>query len=251
MDRFEQIEKYLQDKMDVSERSAFEAKIAADDELLAEVNTIRDLILGVESYQLRDKLKGKKIGELTVDSIDSSGSKTVMKVSQKTSDRFSFRYLAVAASIIGVCFAGWWMMQEEGRGSQDMLFAQAFYTDPGLPTPMSETNNYAFYDAMVDYKMEKYDIALAKWENVTTGIGKDTLAYYKGVSHLKMKNLTEAMSELQSISASSPLSDKAHWSLIGIYIKTKEYAKAKELINQLPTSTSPKYEEIKSFLESK
>lgn len=243
MENFEKIERYIQDKMNADERTAFEIEMNSNPEIEQEMNVIRDLILGVETYGLKQKLSGRKIGQ------EESTDDTIRVVEMPKKKASPLRYLAIAASFAAVLFCGYWMMQPSLSHEQKML-ADAFYVDPGLPTPMSETNNYNFYDAMVDYKMGKYDVALEKWNKVTTGIGLDTLSYYKGIASLNADKSTKAIEELSAVPESSSFSDKAKWYTLSIYIKNGELDKAKSIINQLPPNINPKYEAIKSFLES-
>ena len=217
-----------------------------------EVDVMRDLIIGVESHGLKNALKGRKIGESTSNNSEIKNTEVnknnVISINKKKA--FSFRTLAAAASFAGIFFLGWWMMQSPVN-SEDQLFADAFYTDPGLPTPMSETNNYNFYDAMVDYKMEKYDLALEKWNKPSLQIGKDTLNFYKGMALVNKGDFQQSISILNKIDKSSSFYDKANWYKVRILIDQGKYQEAKALLETIPKSTNPLYDKIVSYLKEK
>jgi thioredoxin-like negative regulator of GroEL len=131
------------------------------------------------------------------------------------------------------------------------LFSEAFFPDPGLPTRMSETQNYNFYDAMVDYKMEKYEVALQKWENVKEGIGADTLQFYQGMALLNLGKNEEAKSKLSEVPQSSDFKNLADWYLVSLYIKSGKFSEAKALMGKIPSNINSNYKAIQSFLETK
>src|SRR5690606_23244373 len=78
------------------------------------------------------------------------------------------------------------------------LYAEFFVPDPGLPTTMSSTNNYTFFDAMVNYKQGDYKTAIKKWETLeAANTENDTLIYFLGVAHLAKGNTEDAISYLE------------------------------------------------------
>jgi hypothetical protein len=239
MENFEQIERFLLGRMTEEERRAFEIQLSTDENLRKEKEDLEVLIIGIESKGFKDKLKGRKIGEPS--SIkDEKSPRTIF---------LTLRKLSIAASLVGIIVASWYFLQPTTDPYQE-LYASSFSPDPGLPTPMSETDNYTFYDAMVDYKMEKFDLAISKWSQMEGSIGSDTLNYYLGMAHLNVENLTEAESILKTIPESSSFSDMAKWYLVRIYLDQKELQKAKEVFNSLPNDVHPKYNVVKDFFDN-
>ena len=240
MENFDLIERYLLEKMTVEERTAFQERLENEPDLRLEKDAISDLILGVESLGLKNKLSERKIGGETAGKV----------VEMKSTSIFSIQKLAVAASIAAIFFCGWWFLNPD-INEEDLLFSSAFITDPGLPTRMSETTNYDFYDAMVEYKMENYDKAIEIWNTSTTDIGKDTLDYYLGMAYLNQNNYEKAIQKLLGIDKNSAFSDKSKWYVLNILLKEKKYIEAKELMKVLPPSIHPKYDEVSKYLEKK
>lgn len=240
MENFDLIERYLLGKMTAGEKAAFEERLEKEPDLQTEKDTMADLILGVESLGLKNKLKGRKIGE------EANGKVVKMEPKRK----FSFQKLAIAASVAAVFFCGWWFLNP-GLNEDDQLYSSAFVTDPGLPTRMSETENYNFYDAMVEYKMENYDKAIEEWTKSPKNIGKDTLDYYLGMAYLNKGDYSKAEEMLTGVKDDSALSSKAQWYLLSILIKEKKYSEAKQMLKELPSTIHPGYDDVSKYLEKK
>ena len=240
MENFEQIERFLLGRMTPEERRAFEIQLSTDEDLRKEKEDLEIMIIGLESKGLKDKLQGRKIGESTSIKEDKP-TKTIY---------LTLRNLSIAASFIGIIVCSWYFLKPSADPYQE-LYASSFSPDPGLPTPMSETDNYTFYDAMVDYKMEKYELAISKWSQMEGSIGSDTLNYYLGMAHLNNSNLGEAEAILKSIPASSSFADLAKWYLVKIYLDQDEIVKAKEVFSNLPNDMHPKYNDLKEFFDNK
>ena len=245
MENFDTIEKYLLGQMSEEEVREIEARMASDSEFNTEVEHLKTMILGIESFGLKKKLKGRSIGE----SNDNQTEDETKVVEMKTTRTFSIQKLAIAASFAAILFAGWWFMKPGDIGS-DELFSDAFITDPGLPTRMSESDNYNFYDAMVEYKLENYEKALEIWAEVEGTVGADTLNYYIGMAQLNLNNYSEAEKSLASIGTESPFSEKAKWYQLKMLIDNKNYGEAKKLIETISPDVSSSYQEIKSFLQN-
>ena len=245
MENFDTIEKYLLGQMSETEVRDIEARMASDSEFKTEVEHLKTMILGVESFGLKKKLKGRSIGE----SVDNQTEDEIKVVEMKSTRTISFQKLAIAASFTAILFAGWWFLKPGDTGTNE-LFSDAFVTDPGLPTRMSESDNYDFYDAMVEYKMENYEKALEIWAESEGTIGADTLNYYMGMAQLNLNNYSEAEKNLATIDAESPFSEKAKWYQLKMLIDDKKYEEAKKLIETISPDVSSSYQEIKTFLQN-
>jgi len=78
------------------------------------------------------------------------------------------------------------------------LYATYFQPDPGLPTTMSSSTDFLFFEAMVFYKQGDYEKAITKWDPLLKEKPKnDTLNYFLGVAHLANENEDEAITFLQ------------------------------------------------------
>lgn len=193
IEQLETIERYLDHTMDAGEKVQFEAQLAKDTSLQEKVAEIRFLIETVETAALKSKLE--RFHESIKDSktpIIDAPKRTLIRRRSKSS-------IYAIAAILVVAFGLLYFMNAET--STEKLFAKHFIPDPGLPTTMSNTSNFDFYDAMVNYKRAEYDLAIAKWEKLLREKPQnDSLQYFLGVSYLAKGNSSLAEEYLQKLS---------------------------------------------------
>jgi tetratricopeptide (TPR) repeat protein len=184
---FEAIDRYITGEMTEDERIIFEDRIQADEVLKSNVEEQRDLIRAVEESALLEWFNnihhrffgdGKQIG-------------------RKGFFSFSARMYFLAASIILFLAIGSYFLFFH-KNFNERLYATYFKPDPGLPTVMGTSENFAFYDAMVDYKRGKYEKAIQKWEKQQIQKSEnDTLNYFLGVAYLANDNPEKAVLYLE------------------------------------------------------
>lgn len=181
----EHIESYLQDNLSELERDAFEQELKSNAALRQEVDDQRVILLAIQESSLRtsmdqmhEKLEAQNNGVT------------------RLPDRRWIKYSIAASIAVLVGFVG--IMLSRKQNPNDQLFAAHFTPDPGLPTTMSASNNYEFFNAMVSYKQGDYQKAIGVWETLLKEKpSNDTLNYFIGVAHLANDNEEEAISFLQ------------------------------------------------------
>ncbi|MEZ4792204.1 MAG: tetratricopeptide repeat protein [Gelidibacter sp.] len=225
----ESVERYHNHTMPEDERTAFETRLDQDATFRTQVEDIKSLILGIEEQALREQLdEFHKELPIQMDRIE-----TDSKI------RFlHFRKIAVAAIAI-IALGSFWFFN---RSSNERLYETYFKPDPGLPTTMSSSDNFAFFDAMVNYKQGDYQKAIAKWEVLHEKAPKnDTINYFLGVANLTEKNTDKAISFLQEAIAQkeSVFNDDAHYYLGLAYLKKNDKEKAMKFL-KLSTSENSK-----------
>lgn len=215
---FEQIEAYLLDTMDASERFQFETAMADDVLLRNEVNLQRKLVAAVQTA--------------------SFSSNAVQYVTAKESiapvKKMVFKWWHAAAATLLIAAATWFY--QSTTVTPDKLFAGYFHADPGLPVAMSSTNEYGFYDGMVSYKEGNYDRAIEIWTGVKEkGLPADTLQYYLGVACLNKNDYEAAVQHLLPVAENKmgEWHDKAVWYLALAYIKSNHLPEAIKWLQQL------------------
>ena len=152
------------------------------------------------------------------------------------------RYVAAACVLLLITWTGFTFLNNSSQNDNERLFANHFKPDPGLPTTMSSTDNYEFYNAMVSYKQAKYSEAIVKWEALLKEKPKnDTLNYFLGVAHLANGNEGEAITFLQWAAEhqESVFSKETYYYLGLANIKKGNLSKGKELLklSELPEGT--------------
>lgn len=87
----------------------------------------------------------------------------------------------------------------DNSNPSEKIFANYFKPDVGLPLKMSNNNANGFYEGMLNYKQEKYEEAIAKWEVLLKSHPEsDTLNYFLGVANLALGNSDKSLEYLQN-----------------------------------------------------
>ncbi|MBE7177182.1 MAG: hypothetical protein INR69_12300 [Mucilaginibacter polytrichastri] len=199
---FEKIENYLLDQMNAQEREIFESEMSADPDLLAEVQLHRRLIAAVEAGSFTREHDPAK----------TSGTKNIFRI--------NFRWwYAVAAALL--LFAGFFWLYKSNENTPARLYAQNFTADPGLPTEMGITTDYAFNDGMVSYREGDYRGALKKWQHLAkSAAAGDTLRYYIAMAHMNLDQPARAITQLNAVAQSAgELKTNATWYLALAYLR--------------------------------
>ena len=223
--RFERIEAYVLGSMSLDERALFDQELAHEPTLRAEMELQRENTLAIELGGMERMLR-------------SVGAEHAGTSSVRGSDWS--RYLKYAAVIALVLSGTFWVSTRPSRSER--LFADNFTADPGLPVAMSATNDLAFQDAMVAYKLGDYAEARSKWsEQLQAAPANATLRFYIASAALAMDDQTAAVPLFESIAAdpASAFHTKAQWYLFLAYVKAGDIAKAKAL----PIDDDPTYGE--------
>jgi tetratricopeptide (TPR) repeat protein len=229
---FERIEDFLLGRMSESEKINFEKSIQEDSALAQAVKEQKNLITAIESEGMRADL------ESIHDELYGSNS-------QKRRPYLLFSAAASLAVLIG--FGFWFFFLNESDAD---LIAEYAYIDPGLPVPMSATDSYDFYDAMVDYKTEDYNIAIEKWTPLLSDDpGNDTLNYYIGAAFFNLSEYDKANPYLKKVALSenSTFSHKANYMLFLSDWRSGDEAAVR---NFTPSENSPFLPEIRAIQES-
>ena len=218
-DVLETIERYINKTMTSNEIISFEKKLQSDSKFKAQFEDIKILLLGIETQSLKEKLDSFH------EDIPFGKSKTSI-----VKPLFSIRKFVAAAAII-IAVGSFWFFNQN---TNEKLFVTYFIPDPGLPTTMSETSNFEFYDAMVNYKQGDYNTAISKWEALLEKKPQnDTLNYFLGVAHLANKNEKSAIKHLDIIAQDSNANFKneAYYYLGLAHLKADNVKLAKKNLN--------------------
>jgi len=189
--QFDQIEKYLLNEMTDHEKQEFEEELKHNPSLNESVEQHRTIILTIEREGMREK-----IGQFHKNTIENKGG-TEDKKDKPTFTITRFIPFLVAASVLILVGIGLFRLLTPSL-SNEKIFSEFFEPDPGLITPMSASADYLFYDGMIDYKLNEYEAAITKWEDIKDQFAaSDTLYYFLGVAHLALENDVQAIDYLQ------------------------------------------------------
>ncbi|WP_452225789.1 hypothetical protein [Lacinutrix cladophorae] len=185
---FENIERYLSGSMSPEARKALELKLKNNSALLHYFNEHKIMQEAIETQSLKEQLDIYHSGISADKTLKNNHIKVIS---------FPFKKM-IAAAVLIIALGSFWFINLSSNNEK--LYTQYFKADPGLPTTMGETNNYDFYNAMVNYKQGDYTLAISKWEKLlNTKPKNDTLNYFIGVAHLANKNEKKAILYLSKV----------------------------------------------------
>lgn len=189
----ELFERFLMDKMSIKEKLAFEEQLSAEKDFQQSFEEFKLFFETVEEAGLEAKLED-------FHSAVEPKEETPVKTLDTSKIKFNYRIAASIAILMGI--GGIWFFNMQNPNEK--LFEEYYSPDPGLPTVMGTSDNYKFYEAMVDYKQGNYEIAIEKWEKLLTSKPKnDTLNYFLGCAYLANKSNTEALNYFEETLNSS------------------------------------------------
>lgn len=232
----ETIERYYNGSMAKEEQETFEKRLRQDVSFQQEVEDIKSLLLGIEMQALNEKMD-EFHEDLAIQMITGTPPSKVHFL--------HFRNIAAAVVIIAGSLSFWFF----NGSSSEKLYSTYFKPDPGLPTTMSTTAEYSFYDAMVSYKRGDYKTAISKWEKqAVKSPNNDTLTYFLGVANMAEKQLDKAIPYLvkSSENKSSVFQQDAQFYLGLAYLKKDNKAEAIRYLKRSNSEHSKKLlEELK------
>jgi len=218
-DILETAERYINKTMTSDEVVAFEQKLDNDPTFKTLFEDIKTLLLGIEAQALKEQLHNFH-EELQPNNSETSTVKPL----------FSLRKFVAAAAVI-IALGSFWFFN---NNTNKKLYSKYFTPDPGLATMMSETTNFEFYDAMVNYKQGDYKTAISKWELLLENKPKnDTLNYFIGMAYLANKNEETAITHLNIVTQNQNTNFKsdAYYYLGLAYLKANNVELAKKNLN--------------------
>lgn len=216
--RFETIEAYLLGTMPAADRTGFEAEMADDADLREEVRLQMENTLAIELGGV-SRLLRTITAEQPLDFKDHGAERIGWK-----------RYLKYAAVVAIVVSGSFWMLMRPSVGER--LYAEHYIVDPGLPTPMSATDDPAFADAMVSYKEGQYAEARAKWSPLLQmEPTNDTLRYYIASAWLAAGDASSAVPLLAGLAdePASAFHARSRWFLFLACVRTGDFDRAKAI----------------------
>jgi hypothetical protein len=212
---FEAIEAYVLDRMPAKERALFEQRIVEDAMLREEVELERENIRAVE------------LGGVTRVLREVAAEDRIAVEDRPGTWSRSLKYAAVVAVV--AAGAIWWFTRAP---LHERVFADHFTPDPGLPVEMSASNDPAFHDAMIAYKLADHKEALEKWAPLLkVDPANDTLRFYSANAALALGDAARAIPLFKALAAepSSAFRDRSRWYLFLAHVRMGQLSEAEAL----------------------
>ncbi len=227
----ELFEAYLMDTMDVAEKQKFGQQLSNDNMLGKKFQNFKQQVSYIEESALRSKLEEFHGEYENTRAIGPNRSGQSSKNLKKYMIAASIALIAALGSILFL----------DGGSTEKKLFDEHFSPDPGLPTVMGNNDNYAFYEAMVDYKQGNYGEAIKKWETLLgQRPNNDTLNYFLGVAYLATGEGHRSIGFLRKSldTKNTFFKDDAHFYLGLAHLRTKNKNLAIENLKKSPLRKS-------------
>lgn len=222
---FDKIERYLSNDMAADEQEEFTKMLENEPDLRDQVHEFEILFDAIETQSLKEKMEGFHEHIPEGEGVKLPHRSKLFSLSYKT--------MAVAACIIALLsLGGYWILYQN---SNRALYNTYFSADPGLPTVMGSSDNFEFYDAMVNYKYGDYSLALSKWdEQLKAKPDNDTLNYFAGVSKMALQDTKSAIANLEIVvgQPSGNFEKEAQFYLGLAYLKNNNIDKALKHLKQ-------------------
>lgn len=233
-ERFETIEAYVLGRMSTAERERFEEERSANAVLRAEVDLQRENIRAVELGGL-DRLV-KQVG--SEQPVELNGTRTAARWMPM------LKYAAVLAILFGGAY--FWFSKPT---ASERLYAEYHVVDPGLPVPMSSTDDPVFHDAMVAFKLGDFQEARTKWTSqLIAEPTNDTLQFYIACAELEDGQVQDAITLFQGLSdeQGSIFYAKARWYLFLAHLRMGDVNALRSMNMELDPIYGERVQEILS-----
>ncbi len=232
LEEWEEIEAFLNGSLTAEVEQAFRLQVEKDTVLAAKVEQVKLSLLTVEEAGLRADMESfhSRLQQRPVVSINAHRKMNARK------------WLAIAAVFIAVCVAALLYLQQPSKNER--LFSTFYKADPGLSTTMSQTDDYTFEKAMVEYKTKNYTKAIDSWQLLLKdNPNSDTLNYFIGSAYLALNETATAIPYFENITLKpgSEFVSDACWYLGLALIKAGRVEEGKK---QVEKSERPEKKEL-------
>ncbi len=239
MEKLIHIEQYLTGTLNAQDAVAFERQMQSDPDLATEVQSVRDLIDGID-------LAGRNAFEAKVASWEAS--------LQQTSKRGRVmrpqwvRFASVAAAAIALLLAVYFVEIKNQATDPSQLFAQNFSPYPDELTVMGDGDDT--YDqslanrAMTFYKDQNYPETVLRLDSLIAQAPDISLfQLYKGISHIEMKEYDLAKKSLDIVAKSqSRYTQAAEWYLALVMLDEGNIEAGKKAFQNISTQKGHFYQ---------
>tara|TARA_R110002020_G_scaffold370759_1_gene582391 strand:+ start:767 stop:1519 length:753 start_codon:yes stop_codon:yes gene_type:complete len=224
------IEEYLNEEAVSNETVILKEKLTEISNVQEKIQHVKKVRQGIEDTVRQSKIK--EFHEYV--SVDEKNSNRNTKQNEKT--KLSAIWFAIAAVLV-VLIGLFWMLKTES--TSEKIFASHFTPDIGLPLKMGSSNNYQFYEGMLDYKQGNYKEATLIWEVLLKNNPEsDTLNYFLGVTYLAQGNASTSLKylEKQNLFEEGMFKEDAAYYAALAKIKEGKFEEAKVLLNKNPST---------------
>jgi len=209
----DELERFADGQMSVSEQEAFEQRLEQDEQLSAAYEAYERFTADLRWVAGHETLRHRLAG---LDKRLDQRQDALIRM-QRRRRRKQVRWAVIAGVLLLVLSAALWLLLRPRAVSPDEAWARYYTPDPGLSEAATQrTASPLLIEAMRQYRDGHYPAALHSLRRIPeTSLGADTLLYYTGVMLLRQDEATSARSYLTRASRQpgSALTGKALYHL--------------------------------------
>lgn len=253
MERIEQIELYIEGGMDATARQAFEAEMAQDAALKAEVETYSDLIKGIRLsgqnefmhliHKWEKELSAQEVLAGKMEAAPQAETPLIPLQTQKKTGA-SWWKIAVAACVVLVLGVVFWQFNVPDSNTQD-IYNEAF-SPLSSKMYIERTNSDNFTKALDLYDKKAYTKAKPLFDEVLSGNPDSVIVnLYSGINNLTLGNLPEAEKQLDIVvqSKNPNFLQAAEWYLALLALRANDKDTALQRLEAIRNSPKHDYRE--------
>jgi tetratricopeptide (TPR) repeat protein len=224
------LEQHYQHKLTGKALEEFEHRLSVDHEFAAAVETYRQTREAIASHSdnlLRSKLNA--IGAQKFDNTQVPHPPKIMSLAVQ---------LSIAASILILLTAGWWIYRSvtypENPGELFRAYYESAPIDEGTLRGGNQDHAPAWQTALSKYKTRQFEAAAADFESSLADPGfsqRSAANLYLGCCYLETNAVEKAVKCFQQISNESAYEQQAEWYLALAYLKQNDIAAARKELN--------------------
>jgi FimV-like protein len=216
---------YAGNRLSTEKLKEFEMRLEADQEFKKEFDEYIQIVNGIKEFE-RERLK-----EIMKD-------RKIRFINREPRNKIIYRAVAAAAIILILLVPAYIVYRTTTFTTR--LTAEFYIKDPGLPVTMGASNNQLLGKAMIEYKDGNFQKSLDILNKLLVqNPANDTLNYYAGICNYELNNNTKAAEQFLRISSNeSVFYFPSKYDLGLVYIKNRDFEKAKNVLNEVASGNS-------------
>ena len=238
---FDEIQNYLNSEMSSEAVILFEETLEENEDLKNDLNLFKDIEADLGNTELEEfKKKIKSFSEKKTESIFQNSNQT-----------FSLfrKVVSIAASILLIAFAGWWIINQNNTVLDNELVALANDNFIHYPAQEESRGNEVKSEIYASYEAKEYQLAAITLEQFGIENNSQEALFFAAISYIGINNNEKAIDLLLDLDKTSFLANKIQYYLGLAYLKQGKKTKAINALKLINKSDIFLYDRAKKVLE--
>ncbi|MEO0727974.1 MAG: tetratricopeptide repeat protein [Bacteroidota bacterium] len=237
---YEKWEEYLSGSLDLEEKNQLDTALQANENLRQQLAIYQEVRAAIQDEQLTSFRQ-------TLQQVQQE--QKIAVVQKKKALSINYRWIAIAATVIGLAVLAWFLRRPTNAGLSDpaQLYAQYAQHEISLQE-MSTDPELGTIQSLLQEK--KYGEALPLITTyLTTHPGAADVLLAQAIAQLETDNTEQALETLATLESSHPIYvNEARWYRALTYLKMKKVTEARTALLSIPDSSS-RYQKAKDLLQ--